>query len=120
MSDPTIKALTCTKCGTPAAPGEGFCRNCGNQLLAPTITAQPPVIPPVQASPPPPSLQPPVRKRRGKLLLGCLFIVGIGVLVAGAGVVFIWRATSYSPPGRQAPDIPLRTAGTMTEFPVDN
>lgn len=42
------------------------------------------------------------------------------VFVAGAGGIYVWRRTSYTPPERQAPDIPERVAGTMTEFPVDN
>ena len=66
MSDPTLKAMACPQCGVPAAPGEGFCRNCGKQLLAPTMTAPPPVIPPVQTAPAytPPGYAPPVKKRR--------------------------------------------------------
>jgi hypothetical protein len=51
MSDPTLKATVCPQCGAPAAPGEGFCRNCGKQLFAPTITAPPPVVRRMQTSP---------------------------------------------------------------------
>lgn len=52
-------------------------------------------------------------------MLGCFVIIGLGVagLVAGGG--YIWYRTSYTPPVRQAPAIPERAAGTMTEFPVD-
>jgi hypothetical protein len=122
MSDPTLKAMVCPQCGTPAAPGEAFCRNCGKQLLAPTMTAPPPVIPPVHASPAyaPPAYTPPVKKRRSKLMMGCLIFIGLIVVAAGAGGIYVWQRTSYTPPVRKAPDVPQRAAGTMTEFPVDN
>ena len=116
MSDPTLKAMICPQCGAPAAPGEGFCRNCGKQLLAPTITAPPPAIPPLHR----PTVAPPPKKRRSKLMMGCLVIIGLVVIAAGAGGIYIWRRASYTPPVRKAPDIPQRAAGTMTEFPVDN
>ncbi|HXT64790.1 MAG TPA: zinc ribbon domain-containing protein [Pyrinomonadaceae bacterium] len=129
MSDPTLKAILCPKCGTPAAPGENFCRNCGTQLFAatsaplpptqiappaPTITAPPPAPPSYQA---PASVAPP--KKRSKLMLGCLVIIGLlGLgLVAGGG--YVWYRTSYTPPVRQAPAVPERAAGTLSEFPVD-
>jgi len=60
------------------------------------------------------------RKKRSPLLLGCLIILGLGVVAIGAGGIYIWRSNVYSPPDRQAPAIPERAAGTMTEFPVDN
>src|SRR4051812_42305911 len=129
MNDQTLKATICSKCGTPAAPGEGFCRNCGTQLFpptvaatpmagapGPTITAPPPVAPQYQ----PPAFAPPVKKRRSKFMMGCLVIIGLGVAALGAGGVYVWYKTSYTPPVRKAPDIPLRAAGTLTEFPVDN
>lgn len=129
MSDPTLKATVCPQCGAIAAPGEGFCRNCGKQLFAPTMTAPPPVIPPVQTPPgytPPgsgytaPSYTAPVKKRRSKLMMGCLIIIGFVVVALGAGGIYVWRRTAYTPPVRKAPAIPERAAGTMTEFPVDN
>jgi hypothetical protein len=122
MSDPTLKAIVCPQCGAPAAPGEGFCRNCGKQLLAPTMTAPPPVIPPVQTTPGyiPPPYAAPAKKRRSPLMMGCLIIIGLVVVALGAGGIYVWRRTSYTPPVRKAPDIPQRAAGTMTEFPVDN
>ena len=122
MSDPTLKAMVCPQCGVPAAPGEGFCRNCGKQLLAPTMTAPPPVIPPLQTPPgySPPPYTPPPKKRRSPLMVGCLIIIGLVVVALGAGGIYVWRRTSYTPPVRKAPDIPQRAAGTMTEFPVDN
>lgn len=122
MSDPTLKAIACPQCGVPAAPGEGFCRNCGKQLLTPTMTAPPPVIPPVQVAPAytPPGYSPPAKKRRSPLMMGCLIIIGLVVVALGAGGIYVWQRTSYTPPVRKAPDIPQRAAGTMTEFPVDN
>jgi hypothetical protein len=122
MSDPTLKAMACPQCGVPAEPGEGFCRNCGKQLLAPTMTAPPPVIPPVQTAPAytPPGYSPPAKKRRSPLMMGCLIIIGLVVVALGAGGIYVWRRTSYTPPVRTAPDVPQRAAGTITEFPVDN
>jgi cytoskeletal protein RodZ len=93
-------------------------------LFAPTITAPPPAVPQVQAPVNSPQFQPPAmtstRKRRSPLMLGCLIIIGLIVVAAGAGGIYVWRRVSYSPPVRQAPEIPQRVAGTMTEFPVDN
>lgn len=122
MSDPTLKAIVCPQCGVPAALGESFCRNCGKQLLAPTMAAPPPVIPAVQPPPgyTPPPYAPPAKKRRSPLMVGCLIIIGLVVVALGAGGIYVWRRTSYTPPVRKAPDIPQRAAGTMTEFPVDN
>lgn len=129
MSDPTLKATLCPKCGTPAAPGEAFCRNCGTQLLAPTVAA----APPTQAAPPAPTItapppaspqyQPPPaahqKKRRSKLMMGCLVFIGLIVVLLGAGGAYVWYRTSYTPPVRNAPALPERAAGTMTEFPVN-
>ena len=73
-----------------------------------------------------PPLQPPFttavpkRKRRRPFLTGCLIIIGLVVVGSAAGGIYLWRRASYSPPPRQAPDIPERAAGTLTEFPVDN
>jgi hypothetical protein len=123
--DPTLKATTCLHCGTPAAPGEGYCRNCGKPLFAPTITAPPPPVPgfpPPPGSPPfqPPPVGAPPRKGRSPLMIGCLVIIGLVVVVVAAGGIYVWRRTSYTPPNRQAPAIPERASGTLTEFPVDN
>jgi hypothetical protein len=66
------------------------------------------------------SFSQPRKKGRSKLMMGCLVIIGLFVVAAGAGGIYIWRRTSYTPPVRKAPAIPDRAAGTMTEFPVDN
>lgn len=120
MSDPTLKALVCPHCGTVAAPGEAFCRNCGKQLLAPTIAAPPPLIPPLQQPVRPSYAPPPGRKRRSPFMMGCLIFLGLVLVAAAAAGIYIWRRTSYTPPVRSAPDVPQRAAGTLTEFPVDN
>ena len=137
MDDATLKVTTCLHCGTLAAPGEAYCRNCGKPLFAPTMTAPTPVVPGVQPRPtvaagyqqpppgmppfqPPPASAPPVRKKRSPLMMGCLVIIGLIVVGVAAGGIYVWRRTSYTPPVRQAPAIPERAAGTMTEFPVDN
>ena len=124
MSDPTLKATVCPQCGMLAAPGEGFCRNCGKQLIAPTVAATPPastiVAPPPAVPPMPPPAVPPPAKKRSKLMMGCLIFIGLIVVAAAAGGIYVWRATAYTPPVRKAPDIPQRASGTITEFPVDN
>lgn len=130
MSDPTLKATVCPRCGTPAAPGEGFCRNCGTQLFAPTVAAPSPTVgapaPTITAPPPvapnyqPPPSSPPVRKKRSKLMMGCLIIIVLGVAALGGGGIYVWYRTSYTPPVRKALDIPQRAAGALTEFPVDS
>lgn len=121
MNDPTLKAPVCSQCGTVAAPGEAFCRNCGKEILAPTIAAAPPVVPSLQ---PPQSSSaysaPRVKKRRSPFMLGCLVILGLLLVAVAAGGIYIWRRASYTPPVRTAPEIPQRAAGTLTEFPVDN
>jgi hypothetical protein len=165
MNEPTVKLPICLYCGTPASPGEGYCRNCGNALVPPTIASPPSAssLPPTrlgQSPPPSASSLPPTRlgqsplpppqtptmtahipsvpplnptagaysppaqtiprKRRSPLLIGCLVFIGLAVVVVGAGGIYVWRATTYSPPSRKAPDIPQTASGTMTEFPVDN
>jgi hypothetical protein len=125
MDDATLKVTTCFHCGTPATPGEAYCRNCGKPLFAPTITAPPPTMPAFQPPPGSPPFQPPPvaappRKRRSPLMMGCLVILGLLIVGVAAGGIYVWRRTSYTPPVRKAPAVPERAAGTLTEFPVDN
>ncbi len=136
MSDPTIRVPNCPYCGMLSSPGESFCRNCGRALVAPTVASpQPsgysearPSVPTITAVAPPMAATPvlsgaPInvgRKRRSPLLIGCLIFLGLGVVALGAGGIYVWRRTVYTPPERTAPAIPERAAGTMTEFPVDN
>lgn len=124
MDDLTMKAPTCLACGTPATPGEAFCRNCGKSLLPPTIAATPPSVPTPGAAMPPPAMYatpaPAPRKRRSSLMMGCLIVLALVVVGVAAGGIYVWRATTYTPPNRTAPDIPEAASGTMTEFPVDN
>jgi hypothetical protein len=134
MDERTIRLPTCLNCGTPGTPGEGYCRNCGKPLLQPTIAATPPAgtsptpppspMPPGSSWTPPPAYAAPVpapaRKRRSPFMMGCLVIIGLIFVGAAAGGIYVWRATTYAPPNRTAPDIPETASGTMTEFPVDN
>jgi len=53
-------------------------------------------------------------------MMGCLIIIGLIVVAAGAGGIYVWRRTTYTAPVRKAPDVPQRASGTLTEFPVDN
>jgi len=136
--DPTIRIPGCSNCGTIPSPGESYCRNCGNLLVAPTVAApiQPPQHRAPATNPPPqstitavspavgqqPIQRPPInvgKKRRSPLLLGCLFVLGLIVLGVAGGGIYVWRRATYTPPERKAPDVPERSAGTMTEFPVD-
>jgi hypothetical protein len=144
--DPTIRVPGCPNCGTMPSPGESYCRNCGTLLIPPTVAA--PVPPQSQGrikftAPPKPThtVSPPQstitavspatpvgtprpinvgKKRRSPLLLGCLFVLGLLVVGVAGGGIYVWRRASYTPPERNAPEIPERAGGTMTEFPVDN
>lgn len=97
----TVSSPNCPSCGTQIVAGESFCRQCGQS--APTI---------VRSTP---------RQTSG----GKLFLVASGaaipllLLFGIVGWFSIGSALAYSPPERKAPDIPERTAGTLTEFPVD-
>lgn len=118
MNDATLKASVCKHCGTPAMPGEGFCRRCGKSLLPPTIAS--PVAPPVYQAPPAMSA-PAAPQRKGRpLLKGCLVVLCVLFVAAAAGGIYLWRRSIYTPPDRQAPNLPERAAGTLTEFPVDS
>jgi hypothetical protein len=52
-------------------------------------------------------------------MMGCLVVIGLGVVGLLAGGGYVWYRTSYRPPVRQAPAVPERAAGTLSEFPVD-
>src|SRR5262245_45932819 len=120
MNDPTIRVPTCSKCGMQAAPGEAFCRNCGNPLVAPTIAAAPqPGAPPMStvtavspmgAQRPSPPMNIPPRKRRSPFLIGCLVFLGLIGVVVLAGGIYVWRSATYTPPDRKEPAIPERAA----------
>lgn len=112
----------------PSGPGP---QTAGHQSPPPTY-AQPgqrPITTMVAPAPPQPinpsasDYRPPMqaqRKRGRPFLTGCLIFIGIiGVLAAGGGI-YVWRASTYSAPVRNAPDLPKVASGTMTEFPVDN
>jgi len=46
------------------------------------------------------------KKKRSKLMMGCLIILGLfGVAIAGGGA-YVWYATTYTPPDRKPPAIP--------------
>lgn len=52
-------------------------------------------------------------------MMGCLVVIGLGAIGVLAGGGYVWYRTSYTPPVRQAPAVPERAAGTLSEFPVD-
>lgn len=134
----------CRQCGKPLqAPGPTIAAQqppsqpinpqpasqSGSQPRVPppsTITAVSPQMPQMPGQPqggPQFQQRPPInvgKKRRSPILLGCLVFLGLIVIIAGIGGIYIWRRSVYTPPDRQAPAIPERAAGTMTEFPVDN
>ena len=100
-SAPTLKlgASNCQTCGTPIIANETFCRNCGDS--AATVVA-------VRRTP------------TGQMALISGGTAAAVLLVFG---VFSWftigNAFAYSPPERKPPAMSERTAGTLTEFPVD-
>ena len=96
----TFGTRNCQSCGTPIVPNETFCRNCGES--AATVVA-----------------------KTERTSTGQMVLVSAGTTVAVLLVfgVFSWftlaNAFAYSPPERKPPAMPERTAGTLTEFPVD-
>jgi hypothetical protein len=95
----TLGARNCQSCGTSIVADETFCRNCGDSA-ATVVAAR--------------------RASTGQMVLtsaGTSFAV---LLVFG---VFGWfslaRVLAYTPPERKPPAMSERTAGTLTEFPVD-
>ncbi len=95
----TLGASNCQSCGTPIIANETFCRNCGDS--AATVVA--------------------VRRTS----TGQIALISAGTAVAVLLVfgIFSWftfaNAFAYSPPERKPPAMSERTAGTLTEFPVD-
>ncbi len=89
----------CQSCGMPIVADESFCRNCGDSAV--TVVAR-------------------RRSSIGRMVLtgaGAAFAV---LLVSGFfGWFALARVLAYTPPERKSPEIPERTKGTMTEFPVD-
>jgi hypothetical protein len=96
----TFGARICQSCGTPIVAGETFCRNCGDS--AATVVA-----------------------KTERTSIGQMALIGAGTALAVLLVfgVFGWftlaNAFAYAPPERKPPAMSERTAGTLTEFPVD-
>lgn len=96
-----ISSPNCSSCDTPIVSGESYCRQCGQS--APTV----------------------VRTKPKQTSGGRLFLVASGaalpvlLLFGVVGWFSVGSALAYSPPERKAPEMPERTAGTLTEFPVD-
>ncbi|MDZ4403180.1 zinc ribbon domain-containing protein [Prosthecobacter sp.] len=100
----------CPKCGAPATPADNFCMQCGTPVAP---AAQPQITP---AAPPP---APATKKGGGGCFkIGCLGLVVL--IVAVVGLLFFGGGMgTYTAPPRNAPSVPPRMAGTLTEFPVD-
>ena len=96
----TIASRNCPSCGVPIIGNESFCRNCGKS--APTVV----------------SSQPRMSTGLMALISGGTTLVTF-ILLGVFGWFIFFRALSYEPPERKQPDMPERTAGTITEFPVD-
>lgn len=96
----TSGARICQSCGTQIVAGETYCRNCGDS--AATVVA-----------------------KTERTSIGQMALIGAGTALAVLLVfgVFGWftlaNTFAYSPPERKPPAMPERTAGTLTEFPVD-
>jgi hypothetical protein len=101
-STPTMRlgARNCPSCGNPIIGDETFCRDCGES--AATVLATRAATPIGQMA-----------LISGPTSAAVLLLFG----------VFGWftfaTAFSYSPPERKPPAMSERTAGTLTEFPVD-
>lgn len=96
----TFGARICQSCGTQIVAGETFCRNCGDSAATVVAAAQ-------------------------RTSIGQMTLIGAGMAVVVLLVfgVFSWltlaNVFAYSPPERKPPAMSERTAGTLTEFPVD-
>jgi hypothetical protein len=98
----SLTPAVCPECGSLDCVGQPFCGTTGRPLAPISATAA--------ASVPPPS-------KGGKLVLTMVIVVG--VLFLGVGLYFYGGKLLYSRPNAQAPKLPGRVAGTLTEFPVD-
>ncbi|HJN19161.1 MAG TPA: DUF5684 domain-containing protein [Armatimonadota bacterium] len=98
--NPDVGAVTrvCPSCGAVSAASDTFCGRCGGAL--PAVAPRAPVMWPVA--------------------VGVAALMFVGTLGAGAvGWGAMGALGRYTAPQRQAPDLPERIAGTITEFPVD-
>lgn len=92
-------ATFCTSCGSPVEENLKFCPKCGTQLGAPSAPTPGGAGPTAQATggvPPAPAAAASTAKKGSpvlKIILGVVaFFVVIGVLVAGAGIYFFYKA----------------------------
>ena len=79
-------AAFCQQCGTPAAPGDEFCAECGQPLTGQAPTSQP--ASPHAAPPPPGTPGPPWYRQTSGVIglgLGAAALVVTGVLVFSGG-----------------------------------
>lgn len=130
--DLAARPSVCPHCGTEAEEGDEFCGSCGEAVLASAAPRVPAcsqcgaevatgdefcgacgaVLPRAARVPPP--------KPVWQLALaGTGMVVTIAALGGGLSWLTVARVGSYTPPEREAPALPKRMAGTMTEFPVD-
>jgi Domain of unknown function (DUF4190) len=73
--------MTCARCGAKASPGATFCGTCGNPLTAPSV-APPPIPPPPPYRPPAPQSGRTNGLSIASLVLGILWIWGLGAILA--------------------------------------
>lgn len=95
----TSEPKSCASCGAVAAAADPFCGRCGRALPPAAIGRMP---------------------MSKMALVGALMVVLVMGTVGGAGWMAFGSAMAYTPPPRQAPEMPQRLAGTLKEFPVDS